>query len=430
MPDSRSSLLTKNVMASFLIKGWSAAIVYLMVPLTLKMLGEYNNGVWLTISGILVWIDMLDIGLGNGLRNAVSQYIAEGKTQKVREAISSTFFMLALIVLPIIAIIAGIVMWGDIYSWLGFSNTIVPNLRPILIVAATLVCMAFIFKTIGNVYMGLQLPAVNNLLLCLGQTLALIGTFMAYTMGSHSLFVVVLLNTLLPLSVWILSFPYTFWHRYPQYRPTLSSANLAVAKALCSTGVQFFVIQICSVVLFASTNIIISRMFSPTEVTPYQVAYRYFSIMLVFFTIVCMPFWNATTDAYTRGDMPWIHRASRRLNIMLLGIAIGMAIMVAVSPTVYHLWVGDDVNVPMSLSAAMACYLLILIVSMRYSYFLNGIGILLIQLIFTVIATIAFLPLAIWACDEWHNVTTLVWVMCLVNTPGLIANIWKFNKVV
>ena len=53
----RSLLIVKNIIASFFVKGWSAVIVLLMVPLTLKMLGAYSNGVWLTISGILIWID-------------------------------------------------------------------------------------------------------------------------------------------------------------------------------------------------------------------------------------------------------------------------------------------------------------------------------------------------------------------------------------
>ncbi len=73
--NKRSALLIKNVIASFVIKGWSALVVLLMVPLTLKILGVYNNGVWLTISSILIWIDLMDIGLGNGLRNAVSHFV-------------------------------------------------------------------------------------------------------------------------------------------------------------------------------------------------------------------------------------------------------------------------------------------------------------------------------------------------------------------
>ena len=78
----RSSLLQKNILASFLIKGWSALIVLLLVPVTLHCLGEYKNGIWLTISSLLLWIDNMDIGLGNGLRNKIAEYMAHNEVTR------------------------------------------------------------------------------------------------------------------------------------------------------------------------------------------------------------------------------------------------------------------------------------------------------------------------------------------------------------
>ena len=99
--DQRTALVRKNILASFLIKGWSALIIYLMVPLTLFTLGQYKNGVWLTISSILVWIDSLDIGLGNGLRNQLAIHMVDNNTKRARETVSSAFFMLVLIIIPV-----------------------------------------------------------------------------------------------------------------------------------------------------------------------------------------------------------------------------------------------------------------------------------------------------------------------------------------
>ena len=428
--ENRSSLLAKNIAASFVVKGWSAVIVLLMVPLTLKMLGIYSNGVWLTISGILMWIDFMDIGLGNGLRNAVTNYIATGETEKVREAVSSTIMMLTLIVIPLIILLCGIILVFDMYATLGVDRQEVQQLDIILMMAVSLTCGTFILKSIGNFYMGLQLPAVNNLILCLGQTLSLLLTFVAYLLGSRSLLVVVLINTLSPLFVWLLSIPYTFFIKYPQYKPGFKYVNMKMSKSLCSTGVQFFILQICGVILLTSTNIIISKMFSPAEVTPYQIAYRYFSIMLVLFNIICMPFWNATTDAYTRGDMDWIHETARKLNLFLIFIFFGLMLMVLLSDFIYSIWVGSDVHIPFSLSVSMATYIFILIASFRYSYILNGINILRIQLYFTITAAIIFLPLAWVSCSIFGTVTSLVWTMCAVQMPGLIANMWKHQQII
>ena len=426
---NRTSLLKKNIIFSFLIKGWSAAIVFIMLPLTLKMLGPYNNGVWLTISSILVWIDLLDIGLGNGMRNAVAKHCAEGNHEKVKETVSSTLFMLLCVIGVAFLILFPIVCLGDMNGMLGIDFNKVPELNSVLSVALLFVGAALILKFIGNLYLGLQLPAVNNLIICLGQTVALVGTAIAWLLDCHSLSVVVFINVASPFFIWLISYPLTFRVLYPKYRPTRKSVNLSTAKSLCSTGMQFFVLQICSLVLFASTNIIISRLISPIEVTTYQTAFRYFSIVMVLFTIVCMPFWNATTDAYSRGDIEWIRRASRKMNLMMLLIFAGLILMLLLSDFVYKIWM-KGVEVPISLSIGMAAYQMILILSMRYSYFLNGIGILRIQLVFTVLATVIFLPLAWGVCTLTHSVSYLVAVMCLVNIPGLIANVWKFNNII
>ena len=426
--DKRSFLLIKNVVASFAIKGWSALVVLLMVPLTLKILGIYNNGVWLTISSILIWIDWMDIGLGNGLRNAVSHFVAIGDNENVRKAVSSTFFMLVVVVIPFLLILYAVIWNFDMYMALGVDAVKTENLNTILTIALTLSSMTFILKATGSFYMGLQLPAVNNLIVCLGHTLALLLTFILYMLEIHSLLMVVIVNTASLLVTWAVFFPYTFKKRYPQYSPSFKHINLNLARKLCSTGVQFFVIQICGVLLFLTTNILISKWFSPTEVTPYQVAYRYFNIAFVVFSTICIPFWNATTDAFSKHDFQWIHKASHKLDLVMMGVFLLLTVMVLVSGIVYSIWIGDDVQVPFDLSLCTAAYVFILCFSQRYSYILNGLNVLRIQLIFIIAATITFYPLAWYVCKTVGTVTSLVCVMCVVNIPGLLANMWKYYK--
>ena len=50
----RTSRLKKNILFSFLIKGWAGIIQLLLVPITLFCLGNYENGIWMTISSILI----------------------------------------------------------------------------------------------------------------------------------------------------------------------------------------------------------------------------------------------------------------------------------------------------------------------------------------------------------------------------------------
>ena len=426
----RSSLLQKNILASFIIKGWSAVIVLLMVPATLHCLGEYKNGIWLTISSLLLWIDNMDIGLGNGLRNKIAEYMAHGERERTRSLVSSTFAMLSCIIIPVMLVLLLLIAVGDPYQVFNAAPTKVSHLDQVLMVTVILVCTSFVFKLIGNFYMGLQLPAVSNLLIALGQTLALIGTYIVLWSGSHSLMFIALVNTVSPLLVYLLAYPYTFFYKYPQLRPSFRLIDFKEAKAVINMGVQFFIMQISSVVLFMTSNILISNLFSPEMVTPYQITYRYFSILLVVFTVICMPFWNATTDAYQRNDMEWIRQAASKLRLMTIGILLCLIVMVALSDIVYAIWIDRQTVIDIRMSIVMAAYIFILIYSMRYSYFINGIGTLRLQLIFTATAAIVFIPLAYLATWWTHDIIWFMVVMCLVNIPGLIVNRIQFYKLI
>lgn len=427
--DKRTALVRKNILLSFFVKGWSALVQFLMVPLTLKCLGNYENGIWLTISAILLWIDNLDIGLGNGLRNKIAEYMAKDDILSARKAVSSTFFMLILLMIPIAVVLNTLIANVDLYTFLNVDKSIVGNLNGVFSVSIMIVCSTFIFKFIGNVYMGLQLPAINNIIVTSGQTLSLVITFAVYLLGEGSLLMIAIINTLSPLLIYLISYPITFSLKYKELRPNIRCVNTHSMKELFDTGIKFFILQIASMLLFMSSNIIISKYYSPAMVTPYQVTYRYFCVIILLFSIICIPYWSATTDAYQKGDRQWMMRADKTLNKILLYGALLAVVMVIVSKWIYLLWVGSQVQIPFEMTVLMAAYIMVLVISTRYSYILNGIGALNLQLLMTVGATVAYVVLSVFIAHYTHNINYLLLLMCAVNMPGLIVNYIQYKKI-
>ena len=428
--DRRSRLLVANVAASFFIKAWSALVQLALVPLTLSCLGVYENGVWLTISSVLLWIDNLDIGLGNGLRNKLAICMAQDDMAKAREMVSSTFAMLIGIIIPVVCILIVVELLGDTYSFFNVDSHRVSNLTTVIMASTIMVGATFIFKFLGNFYMGLQLPAVSNLIGSLGSTLILVGTFVVYLMGSHSMLLIALVNTGAPLIVYLICYPVTFMGKYKALRPSLQFVNFGAAKELFSLGIRFFLLQIPGVVLFFTSNILIARLFTPDMVTSYQIAHRYFALTMTLFTIICVPYWTATTDAYERKDFAWINRANKTLNMIMLFILAIIAVMTVLSGFVYDIWIQGKAFIPFSITLISAIYQFIIIVSMRYSFVLNGIGALHLQLVFTIAASIIYIPLAVFVGKTTHNVNYLLLVMCIVHLPGLIVNYIQYNKII
>jgi hypothetical protein len=59
--------------ASFIAKALTLLISFVSVPLTVHYLGAERYGVWLTISSLLIWMQISDFGLaGNALINVLS----------------------------------------------------------------------------------------------------------------------------------------------------------------------------------------------------------------------------------------------------------------------------------------------------------------------------------------------------------------------
>ena len=428
--NTRTTLIKKNVLASFFIKAWSALVQLALVPLTLSCLGVYENGVWLTISSVLLWIDNLDIGLGNGLRNKLAVCMAQNDTEKAREMVSSTLAMLVGIIVPVVCLLIAAELLGDTYSVFNVDRLRVDNMTTVIVVATLLVGATFVFKFLGNFYMGLQLPAVSNLMGSLGSTLMLLGTLVVYLMGSHSMLWIAVVNTASPLVVYLICYPITFMGRYKALRPRLKYVNLSAAKELFSLGIKFFLLQIPGVILFFTSNILISHLFTPEMVTPYQIAHRYFALTMTLFTIVCVPFWTATTDAYARKDYQWINHSNKILNIIMLSLLALIILMTALSGFVYDVWIQGKAYVPFTVTLLSAVYQFIILLSMRYSYVLNGIGVLHLQLICTITAAIVFIPLAVYFGRLTHNINSLLVVMCAVNVPGLIVNYIQYHKII
>ena len=428
--DSRSVRMQKNVILSLILKVWVALITFLQVPLVLNILGEYQNGIWLTISSLLVWIDIMDIGLGNGLRNKLAEAIANEDYAEARKMVSSTFAMLCLIILPILFLLILAISWGDMYAFFNVEETQVCRFDNILIAAVSLVAGTFIFKFIGNLYMGLQLPAVSNALQAGGMTLALLGTYALLVWNAGSLASIVIVNTAAPLVMYLLAFPYTFFIRYPKLRPSLLLISRKSVISLSLVGIKFFVIQAASLLLFASSNILISRLYNPAMVTPFQIAYRYTTILVTGFSIIAMPIWSATTDAYTRGDMKWIADTNRRMGHIMMAFIAGAVLMVILSSPFYRLWIGDGIHIPLSYTILLVIYVLIVICSTRYSYFLNGIGALRLQLVTTVFCGVLFFLSNIIAAHFTNTLILFILIMILTQLPGLIINAIQFQKII
>lgn len=424
----RNRLIKLNIFASVLVKGWIGLVQLALIPATLHCLGLYVNGVWLTLAATLVWIDQMDIGLGNGLRNEIAKCMATDDYQGASQAVTSVLLMLVAIVVPLVGGLVGAVACGDVFAWLNADAVKVPELASVVTIAVVMVGVQFVLKSIGNVYMGMQMNAVSNAFVALGQTLQLVLIVMADWLGLHSLTAVAVASTAAPIMVYAVAFPFTFARVFPRLQLRWRHFRWAVVKRLAGVSIWFFVIQLAGLVFISASNLLISNLYGPEHVTPYQVAFRYTSLAIVAYTIVLAPYWSSTTDAYARGDVAWIRSAEKRLQRFMVATAALLGVMCIVAPWVFRLWVGSAGQDAVGLTWMLAGYTLLLIYQSTYSYLLNGMGILRWQVVANVLAALIFVPVTVWlSCETDWGVASIIVGMIVANVPVAVINRWQFG---
>lgn len=397
----RSLRAKKNIFQSLLIKIGGVICSFALIPLTIKYVGVTNFGVWLTLSSIISWTALFDLGLGNGLKNKLAEAIALNNLERGKSYVSSTYGILAIISSILLIIFYFVNPYINWHRILNVPANELPQLNFLVTVIFTFFCLQFIIQLINTVLTACQKPALPALLNVLGQLFTIMGVLFLINFTESSLTYLVYVITGIPLVVLLTASIWFYKGTYNTLAPGIRSINSKYARQLISAGGAFFIIQIGTLVLYETDNIVITQLFGPKEVTTFNVVYKLFSVILMFFVMVITPFWSAFTEAYIKKDYEWIKRMLNKMNKLWMGLSIGAVLLLVCSPFFYRLWLGESVVVPFTLSAAMCLYIIALIWQAIYVQFLNGISKIKLQLYLSIISTAINIPLSIVFGRYW-----------------------------
>ncbi len=394
-PDGRTQKVNRNISYSLIIKGFGILISLLLVPLTLDYLNPYEYGIWITLNSILTWINYFDIGLGNGLRNKLTEALAIKDYEMARTYLSTALvllFIIALILYVLFLILSSFVSWYDILN----VESSIHNLDAIVMIVMFCLCICFALRIIGTIFLSYQDTWVNDFLTFAGSFLSFVWIYILTCTSEGSLMKVAIAFSLSPVIVYIIAFPITFFKLHKEIKPRLNAVKLKYATSLVGLGIQFFSLQLSGLVIFATSNFIISKLFSPAEVTPYNIAFKYCNLIVMGFSIIISPLWSAITDAYIRKDVKWIILNMNKMIKIWCLCSLTLLLMVLISQPIFHIWIGYDVLISYSLCLSLAIYSSIYMWSILFAAYSNGTGMLKIQMITMSVGAILFIPIAIF----------------------------------
>ncbi len=402
-----------------------------MVRVVLDYLDQTKYGIWLTLTSFITWFTFFEIGLGSGLKNKLAEALANKDYKLGKIYVSTTYAILTIV----ISIVAFLFFVANFYiDWTIVLNTdsnMSSELTNLAFIVFGFFFLRFVLKLISIVLTADQRPAVANTFGPIGNLIALILIFILTKTTESSLIYLGWVLSVVPIVILIIATIYFYKTDYKRISPSVKFIEFSQAKDLLNLGVKFFIIQIVGLVVYQTSNIIIAQFFGPSEVTTYNIAYKYFSILMMIFTIIISPFWAAYTEAWVNDDIIWIKNTIKKLLKIWGLISIMGIIMLIFSDKFYYLWIGDKVIIPFELSFALLLYFITLSFGGVFNMFINGVGKVKLQMYSGIIGAILFLLFAVILIKYFKvGIVGLVIASTVSNFYGLILAPIQYTKLI
>lgn len=392
--DDRTKNVSVNIVYSLIVKSLNILINLLIVPVSLNVLDNTQYGIWMTLTSVISWISMFDIGLGNGLRNVLSKELAVSNSKESQNYVSTTYFLLGIITIVLTLLFLPL---NNFIDWTIIFNTSYSYKNELSQLVKIVFCLFFVKLTIQTIKIILiadQRSAYSNLLETLGNGLGLLVIYLLSRFSDPSLIEFGTIFTGVPIVVFIIFSVFLFSGKYKSIKPRFKYVKIKYSKLLLNTGFQFFIIQFAVVVIFQTSNILVAQFFSPEEVTPYNIAFKYFGVIPMLWAIIMMPMWSAFTHALALKDFIWMKKTMKKLNILMILFFVLSLFMIPLGSDIIAIWTNDRISISTNMLVVFSIYAIINIWNNTYSYFLNGVGFVKLQMITSIVAMLVHIPLS------------------------------------
>jgi O-antigen/teichoic acid export membrane protein len=309
-------------------------------------------------------------------------------------------------------------------NWNSILNTKTIDENELYILTSivfTFFVLRFIVQLISVIYLADQKPSATKMMATGGNLLSFLIVLLLtkITLNGN----LVLLGTIIsavPVLLFVVVSVISFNTRYKSLKPSVKAVDFKLSNTLLKLGTKFFFLQVAYIIVFSTSNVFITQFYGPAEVAVFNIAFKYFQIPVMVFSIIMSPIWSAVTDAYSQSDFDWMKKTLRQLNVISLLFVFGIILMVVISNWVYKIWVGDEIEIPMSLSVSLSIYSVMQIAIAPYSSFINGIGKLKLTVLLTFLGILVYLILIFVFGNLFNNSTGIVMAIICTHVIGAI----------
>lgn len=406
--------LFNNILSAFIIKGISLCISVFSMPLYIKYFDNNEAlGLWYTLLSIISWVLICDLGLGNGLRNKLTEAIVLKDTVRCRKLISSTYAILSTAILPVLLFGVVVIPQLDLNKFFNVSSqTVSPDsLKYSFVILFLGICCSFVLKVINSIIYAVQKSSLNNLLTLITSVIPLI-------------YIAIFKSNSIDINLVALSYVHIFAVNFPLLlatviafygtslktcRPSFEFIDKGIARQIFSIGVGFFVTQILFMLLTNTNEIIISRVYSSEFVVEYNIYFKLFTIIGSLYMLALTPMWSKVTKDLMEKKYGTLIKTNRVLLLISFVASLSEFALIPFLQMVINIWLGDKaITVNYITALIFAFYGSTYILNVVLTTIANGIGKLKTQMIFYGIGVVLKIPVILLLANLTGNWVTVM----------------------
>jgi O-antigen/teichoic acid export membrane protein len=414
-----------SILANVLSRIFSVFLTILGVSLTLPYLGAERFGIWMTVASFAVILTFLDLGVGNALTNHVAHRAALGDASLLRRAISGGLSFLAVIGLGM-----GVALWflAAYLPWEKIIKVTDKDLIPEVRAAAMWFSVLFGFNIFSSgvvrVYVGLQQAFKAHLVTALITFFACIAIW--YAAEAKQGIVVLLVIVLGTQTISGLILLYMLAIKKHMVLKRFFPEMINESSRLLKTGGLFFILQIGTMIGWGADSLIIANILGVAHVATFSVVQRLFQFSTQPLNIINAPLWSAYADAQVRGDKSFIRNTLRKSMLMtLFSSSIGAILLLLIHSWLVDKWTHGAIIAPFGFVVLYAVWSILDACGNAFAMFLNGSGIVDLQVRVTAIFVAVSIPLKIIS-TEYFGISGLIsalifsYILIVVGTYGFL----------
>jgi O-antigen/teichoic acid export membrane protein len=333
---------------------------------------------------------------------------------EARSYISTAYIILSALAVGLLLLFVCCILFID---WgIVFNSTLltITDYRILMFIFFFSIAISFVLGLINSILNAFQQTALTNVISILTNLLFLSSLILFKEFFILSIVKMVFSYCMSLIMGHIILTVFFFW-KHIYLIPSCIYFSKSKVQDILTLGGSFFVIQIAVLLIFTFDNFLILQLLGAEQVSVYNVVFKLFSIFTLGFGIVVSPLWSAFTEANMKNDLIWMRKTLKNLNSLFLLVLLGLVIMLFEYQRILDIWLPASNRVVPSfeLVLALSIFVAISIWNNIYSFFLNGLGIVKMQMRTSILGAFLNIPLAIYFVQELHfGLQGVVYAMC------------------